>query len=120
MNRAVRIVLQSWYDFANCTETLSQSYALSRVSRDTSLGLLRDLPITSFGSWKREAIVAGFHGMESTRGRPVQSRLRSTANEFKINQAFLPSNNNRPFPLSKMIEIDTYIFREGRIRGGEK
>lgn len=35
-------------------------------------------------------------------------------------QAFLPSNNNRPFPLSKMIEIDTYIFREGRIRGGEK
>lgn len=87
MNRAVRIVLQSWYDFANCTETLSQSYALSRVSRDTSLGLLRDLPITSFGSWKREAIVAGFHGMESTRGRPVQSRLRSTTNEFKINLA---------------------------------
>lgn len=28
-------------------------------------------------------------------------------------QAFLPSNNNHPFPLSKMIEIDTYIFREG-------
>lgn len=38
-------------------------------------------------SARGNAKLSGFHGMESTRGRPVQSRLRSTTNEFKINLA---------------------------------